>query len=49
MMELMVFPAIFHDAISVAIPQIVDLLKDSNSTVQVYAASTIGRLAEHCM
>ena len=49
MMELTFFLAVFHDAISVAIPQIVDLLKDEDRAVQVYAERTIGTLARHCM
>ena len=48
-MELMSLPAIFYDAISVAIPQIVDLLKDEDRAVRVYAQRTIGTLAKHCM
>ena len=48
-MELTFFPAIFHDAISVFIPQIIHLLKDNDLDVQFHAAGTIGRLAEHCM
>ena len=48
-MELTFFPAIFHDAISMAIPQIVDLLKDNDSDVRFHAVSRIGQLAEHCM
>ena len=39
----------FHDAISVAVPQIIDLLKDKDSDVQSCGAVTIGQLAKHCM
>ena len=48
-MELTFFLAVFHDAISVAIPQIVDLLKDVDRAVRAYAERTIGTLAKHCM
>ena len=49
MMELTFFLAVFHDAISVAIPQILNLLKDSDSDVRFHGAHVLGRLAEHCM
>ena len=45
----MFLPVTFHDAISVAVPQIIGLLKDNNSDVRSHGAGTIGNLAKHCM
>ena len=41
--------ATFHGAISVAIPQIIALLKDSNSYARGHGVGTLGQLAKHCM
>ena len=45
----MFLPAALYDVISAAIPQVLDLLKDSDSSAQSNGASTIARLAEHRM
>ena len=38
--------ATFHKMIEDAIPQIVNLLKDSNSNIRSAGANTLGKLAE---
>ena len=48
-MGLIFLPAAFHDAINVAVPQIIGLLKDNNSDARSHGAITIGKLAKHCM
>jgi HEAT repeat protein len=40
--------ATFHDVIRGAVPQIVDLLKDKDLSIQSAGANAIGKLAEHC-
>ena len=45
----MFLPVTFHDAISVAVPQIIGLLKDNNSDVWSCGADAIGELAKHSM
>jgi HEAT repeat protein len=40
--------ATFHDVIRGAVPQIVDLLKESDWQIRNAGANAIGKLAEHC-
>ena len=48
-MGLIFLPVTFHDAISVAVPQIIGLLKDKDSDARSHGAVTIGKLDKHCM
>ena len=49
MMELMFLLATFYDAISVVVPQTVDLLKDNDSDVWSNCIGALGQLAKHHM
>ena len=49
LMWLMSLLATFHDAICVAFPQIITLLKDNNSFAQGHGVGTLGQLANHWM
>src|SRR5271155_3130903 len=44
---LIYFVAVFHPLIMTAIPEIITLLKDSDSDVQIAAANTLSKLSDH--